>query len=71
MRREWGRPGWRPGLDTQHITTATSGMAIIADPPVVVDYLVWRCRRGQCVDRPLHDCMDWWPSWSLESRWSA
>jgi hypothetical protein len=37
----------------------------------IADLLAWRCRHGQCVQRPLHDRMDWWPAWAHEARWSA
>jgi hypothetical protein len=72
--KERGGPphqGNRP--DTNNQITATNGETIVADVPttVPVDYLEWRCRTGRCVDRPLHDCMDWWPAWSLEGRWAS
>jgi len=70
-----GRRGTPPaaGLDTNNQITAANGPAIVADAPapVLVDYLAWPCRHGRCVQRPLHDCMDWWPAWALESRWPA
>jgi hypothetical protein len=41
------------------------------DPQRIGDLLAWRCRHGLCVERPLHDHLDWWPAWALETRWST
>jgi hypothetical protein len=62
----------RPGLDTTALPTLirTTATAMITEGRVA-DLLAWRCRHGCCVDRPLHDYLDWWPAWALESRWSA
>jgi hypothetical protein len=58
-------PGHRPVV----ALTTTDTRRVARDR--VTDLLAWRCCRGRCVDRPLHDRMDWWPAWALEARWSA
>jgi hypothetical protein len=62
----------RPGPNTTATPTlirTTDGLSV-ADGRVA-DLLAWRCRHGLCAGRPLHDRLDWWPAWTLESRWSA
>jgi hypothetical protein len=60
----------QPGPNTTAASPKATGKLSVADGRVA-DLLAWRCRHGCCVDRPLHDRLDWWPSWALEARWPA
>ena len=64
------RPDGQPGRsDTETLTDEERAAARIPDAggEVSADLLAWRCRHGQCVPRPAHDPMDWWPAWALPS----
>jgi hypothetical protein len=69
------RPDGQPGRSTTRtLSDETKVDARIADAgdDVSADLVAWRCRHTQCVQRPLHDRMDWWPSWAEPlKRWSA